>query len=159
MKPPPQVCFDGCAPACSRFGWSWVTLATALAVHVTDEALTDFLSVYNPAVHALRARIPWLPLPTFSFGVWLAGLALGIAVLFALSPLAFRGNKGITRVALPFSALMIGNGLGHLGGSIYLARLLPGVCSSPFLIAAAAFTFVCALRLIRARRAFHRDTG
>jgi hypothetical protein len=40
---------------------------------VTDEALTDFLSVYNPAVQAIRKRVPFIPLPIFKFRVWLAG--------------------------------------------------------------------------------------
>ena len=31
-----------------HFGRAWLGLAGALALHVTDEALTDFLSVYNP---------------------------------------------------------------------------------------------------------------
>jgi len=33
-----------------RFGFAWVLLSLALTLHVIDEALTDFLSVYNPAV-------------------------------------------------------------------------------------------------------------
>ena len=45
-----------------RHGWAWVALTLALAVHVADEALTDFLSVYNPTVEAIRARYPWVPL-------------------------------------------------------------------------------------------------
>jgi hypothetical protein len=38
------------------FGWSWFALTVAFALHVTDEASTGFLSVYNPTVTALRAR-------------------------------------------------------------------------------------------------------
>ncbi len=53
---------------------AWVALCLALAVHVADEALTDFLSVYNPAVISIRERLPWLPLPTFTFDVWRGGL-------------------------------------------------------------------------------------
>jgi hypothetical protein len=37
------------------------------AGNVLDEALTDFLSVYNLAVQAIRKRFPFLPLPTFTF--------------------------------------------------------------------------------------------
>src|SRR5439155_13684259 len=46
----------------TRFGVAWVVLCVALSVHVADEALTDFLSVYNPAVRAIRSRFPFLPL-------------------------------------------------------------------------------------------------
>jgi hypothetical protein len=28
-------------------GWAWMSLCLALAAHVFDEAMTDFLSVYN----------------------------------------------------------------------------------------------------------------
>jgi len=44
-----------------------VGLCVAFGLHVVDEALTDFLSVYNPIVRAVRARLPFLPLPTFTF--------------------------------------------------------------------------------------------
>jgi hypothetical protein len=39
-------------------------LVIALAVHVLDEALTNFLEFYNPLVLSMRARIPWFPMPT-----------------------------------------------------------------------------------------------
>jgi hypothetical protein len=134
------------------FGRAWLGLAGALALHVTDEALTDFLSVYNPAVRAIQERWPWVPLPTFTFGVWIGGLAVGIVLLFALSPWAFRGTRWIVAVALPFSALMTANGLGHVGSSIYFGRFMPGVYSSPVLIAASLFAFICAVRLVRIQR-------
>jgi len=132
-----------------RFGRAWLALAAALALHVTDEALTNFLSVYNPTVLAVRSRFPWIPLPTFSFRMWIAGLAAGIAILFLLSPVAFRGAKWLTVVAVPFSVLMIGNGLGHIGSSVYFGRFMPGVYSSPILIAASLWALVSALRLLR----------
>ena len=147
MKPPVLLSKDLSPRAARRFGRAWVALAFALALHVTDEALTDFLSVYNPTVHALRDRMPWLPLPTFSFPVWIAGLAAGIALLLLLSPLAFRGTKWITIVAVPFSILMTGNALLHLGSSIYFGRFMPGVNSSPLLLAASLFALLSALGL------------
>jgi hypothetical protein len=124
-----------------RFGCAWVAMAVAIALHVTDEAATDFLSVYNPAVRAIRARLPFLPLPTFTFGVWLSGLVLGILLLLALSPLAFRRTRWIVWVSLPLAVLMFGNGLGHIAGSFYLGRLMPGVYSAPLLLAASAYLF------------------
>ncbi len=106
------------SPDALRFGRAWVAMAAVIALHVTDEALTDFLAFYNPLVRAVRARAPFLPLPTFTFGVWLAGLALGVALLLALSPLAFRGSRGIARVAVPLAVLMAFHGLGHLAASV-----------------------------------------
>jgi hypothetical protein len=133
---PPSISDSG-----RRFGFAWVAMAVTIALHVTDEAATDFLSVYNPAVRAIRARLPFLPLPTFTFGVWLTGLVLGILVLLALAPLAFRGSRWVIRVSFPLSILMFGNGLGHIAGSFYLGHLMPGVGSAPLLLIASASLF------------------
>ncbi|HUJ43110.1 MAG TPA: HXXEE domain-containing protein [Opitutaceae bacterium] len=132
------------------FGYAWLALCGALAIHVTDEALTDFLSVYNPAVDAIRARLPFLPLPTFTFNTWLAGLILAILVLSILSVLAFRGGRLAAWLAYPYAAIMLVNGLGHFGGSIYLGRWMPGVYSAPLLLFASVLLFV------RAREAHRR---
>ena len=67
-----------------RFGHAWVSLTIVLAFHVLDEALTDFLSVYNPIVREARARIGWFPMPEFTFGVWLTGLCVLLILLLAL---------------------------------------------------------------------------
>lgn len=123
-------------------------MAAALSLHVLDEALTDFLSVYNPTVLKIRARFPWLKLPVFSFTIWIIGLVAAVILLFALSPLAFQGVRWVVVAALPLSVLMIGNGLGHVISSVYLRRLMPGVYSSPLLIAASLGTLICALRLL-----------
>jgi hypothetical protein len=86
------------------YGWAWVALCLALAIHVVDEAFTGFLSVYNPAVKALRQRSRFLPLPTFTFKVWLGGLIAAVVLLFALSPFAF----GVATWLAPFSVLLRG---------------------------------------------------
>jgi len=41
----------------TQFGRAWLALAITLALHVADEALTDFLSVYYPIVREARARL------------------------------------------------------------------------------------------------------
>ncbi|HWA28935.1 MAG TPA: hypothetical protein VG734_25005 [Lacunisphaera sp.] len=128
------------------FGHAWLAMTAALALHISDEASHDFLSVYNPAVVALRERLSWLWLPTFTFATWMAGLILGLLALLALAPTAFRGRTWLRRLAWPFAILMFGNGLGHLLGSLWWGRLLPGIYSSPFLLAAAAYLFVSAWR-------------
>ncbi len=120
-----------------RHGIAWIALCLAFVLHVTDEALTGFLDVYNPAVQAIRDRVPALPLPTFTFGVWLAALVTAVGILLLLSPLVFRGARGMRPLSLVFGAVMLANGLLHVGGSIALARVLPGVYSSPILVAAA----------------------
>ena len=50
-------------------------------------------------------------------------------------------------LALPFGGLMLVNGLGHLGGSIYFRRMMPGAYSAPLLIAASIYLLVAARRL------------
>jgi uncharacterized membrane protein required for colicin V production len=123
-----------------RFGIAWVMFALAVAVHVTDEATHDFLSTYNSSVRTIRARLPFLTLPTFSFRVWLALLIAGIFLLLCLSPLAFRGNSWLRIVCRPLGILVgLLNAALHVGSSIYFHRWMPGVYSSPFLVLAAIY--------------------
>jgi hypothetical protein len=125
---------------------AWVGLALALALHVTDEALTGFLPVYNSIVGGIRANHTWVPLPTFTFPVWLAGLVLGILLLLALTPVVSRGARWIRVVSLILSIMMIGNALGHLGASLYWGRVAPGAYSSPVLLLAAVALLVTSAR-------------
>lgn len=127
------------AEGVSHFGVAWVVLCAALAIHVSDEALTDFLSVYNPAVRAIRAQFPFLPLPTFTFPVWLGGLVAVTLLLFALSPAAFHEVPALRPAAYVFGIVMAGNGLLHIGGSVYLRKLMPGTYSAPLILAAAIY--------------------
>jgi hypothetical protein len=71
---------------------TWLLLVGALAVHVTDEAMTNVLTFYNPLVLSIRSQIPWFPMPTFTFEVWLAGLALLVLVLAGLAPAVRLGS-------------------------------------------------------------------
>lgn len=123
-----------------RFGVAWVTFALSIAVHVTDEATNDFLSTYNPSVRAIRARLPFLPLPTFTFGVWLSLLIAGIFLLLCLSPLAFRGNSWLRIASRPLGIVVgVLNAILHIGSSLYFHRWMPGVYSSPLLLLAAMY--------------------
>ena len=143
--------------AAFRLGVAWVMLWIALALHVTDEALTGFLLVYNPTVLALRARFGFWPMPTFEFRAWLTALILGILVLAALSRFAFRNVPWI-RPLFYFCAVVIGviNALGHtiatvLGhtvSSVEFPRPAPGFYSSPFLLMVSIY----ALRQLRQTR-------
>src|SRR5207247_3980216 len=63
-----------------HFGLAWLALGVAFAIHVADEALTDFLSAYNPAVRSIQARFPFLPLPTFTLRGWLPRRLLAVRV-------------------------------------------------------------------------------
>ena len=132
-------------------GRAWIGMWLALAVHVTDEALTGFLSVYNPTVTALRSRFGLWPMPNFEFREWLTGLIAFIVLLAALTPFAFRNAPWI-RPVLYFCAIVIGilNALGHTLGTIFgqtvstvrFPRPAPGFYSSPLLLIAAIYALV-----------------
>jgi uncharacterized protein with HXXEE motif len=126
-----------------RFGIAWITFALAVAVHVTDEAMHDFLSAYNPSIRAIRARFPLLPLPTFSFSIWLALLIAGIFLLLCLSPWAFRGKYWLRLISRPLGIVVgVLNATLHISSSIYFQRWMPGVYSSPLLLLAAVHLLV-----------------
>lgn len=129
------------------FGRAWLLLCLALAFHVADEALTGFLSVYNPTVMVIMERLPWLRLPVFRFDVWLAGLIVAIVALFALSRFAFRGARWMRPAAYAFAIIMTANAVGHslgtlLGRTVETVRFdgpMPGFYSSPFLLAGSLY--------------------
>ena len=134
-----------------RLGIAWIFIWAALGLHVTDEALTGFLHVYNPTVLAMRERLSWWPMPIFTFDVWLAGLIAGIGILVALTPFAFR-NAGWLRPIFYFCAIVlcIANACGHtlatiLGqtvSTVHFTRPAPGFYSSPLLLFAGIYAIV-----------------
>ena len=115
---------------------AWLLLVGALAVHVIDEALTDFLEFYNPLVLSIRSQASWFPMPTFTFGVWFAGLAVLVLMLASVAPAVRRGGVATKLASWALSTIMFMNGLGHLAGSVYFQRWLPGATSAPLLLAA-----------------------
>jgi len=129
------------------FGSGWVFLSLALAAHVTDEALTGFLNVYNPTVMAMRARYSWFPMPVFGFREWLTGLICLVIALLLLTPFAMRGERWMRPLAYFLAVIMILNGLGHTLGTVFgrtvstvhFARPMPGFWSSPLLLAAGGY--------------------
>lgn len=140
----------------TKLGLAWVALCATVALHVTDEALTGFLNVYNPTVLALRERLGWWPMPIFDYELWRNSLMLGIVVLFLLSPLMFVNARAMRPVAYVLAVLMIGNGLGHTAAtifgrtvaSVHFPRPAPGFWSSPLLLVAS----VCLLVRLRKTR-------
>jgi uncharacterized membrane protein len=114
---------------------AWLALVGALGLHVIDEALTGFLDFYNPLVLSIRAGVPWFPMPTFTFGPWISGLAALVVLLALLTPAIRRGAPGTLVASWILASLMFLNGLGHLVGSVYFGRWLPGATSAPLLLA------------------------
>lgn len=125
---------------------SWIALVVAFGLHVVDEATHDFLGVWNPLVESLRQRIPLLPLPTFSFELWLGGLIAGFLVLLSLTLFVRRGATWMRPLSYILAVIMFGNGLLHIFGSLYQGRLLPGVFSSPLLLVTAGLLFAATVK-------------
>ena len=132
------------------FGLAWVLLCLAFCGHVTDEALTGFLNVYNPTVIAMRDRLGWFPMPTFQYREWLVGLIFANVILLALTPFAYRNARGLRPLAYFYASIMLLNGLGHtvftvLGrtvASVQFPRPAPGFYSSPFLLITSIYLFM-----------------
>ena len=133
-------------PLTFRLGIAWLAFCFALALHVLDEALTDFLSVYNPTVLALRQRLGFWPMPTFQFREWLSGLITLIVLLILLCPFMFKNSQWVRPLAYFFAVVAgilnalghtIATILGHTVNSVRFPRPAPGFYSSPFLCLAA----------------------
>ena len=135
--------------AARHWGIAWITVALALGVHVIDEALNDFLGYWNPLVEGIRTRVPLLPLPTFSFGVWLTGLIIAVALLLLMSQYAFQGRGWMRAPSYFLFVFMLGNGSFHIVGTIVTRRPVPGVYSSPILLLSGIFLFVAVHRYWR----------
>jgi hypothetical protein len=78
-------------------------------------------------------------MPTFSFELWLGGLIAAILLSFGLTVFVARGGRVIRWVATILGVIMTVNALGHLTGSVYSGRMLPGAYSSPILLLAATY--------------------
>jgi hypothetical protein len=157
MEPDRQPC--GFA-ANRNLGYSWLFLCAAFALHITDEALTGFLSVYNPTVISLRARLGYWPMPTFEFRTWLTGLIVAVVLLTALTPLLFRGERTVRPLFYLFAIIMLLNGIAHTAGTIagrtvpevHFSRPMPGFYSSPVMIAASVYGLVQLRKTSRAHK-------
>jgi hypothetical protein len=121
---------------------AWLLMVSAIAIHVIDEAVTGFLPLYNQTVGGLRQNLGFFPAPTFTFPVWLGGLIVLILLCYILTPVVRKGGKFIKRFVFVLSIIMIANGLGHMLGSVYFGRILPGFWSSPILLATAVYLLI-----------------
>ena len=111
---------------------AWLLLCATLAVHVTDEAATRFLDLYNPAVRAMG-----LAALQFTFPVWITLLALAVVGLLILAYWVRRGTWWTVQASYAFAFLMLANGIAHLSFSAYKHEWMSGAYTSPLLLAAA----------------------
>jgi hypothetical protein len=120
-----------------RWALAWAAMCGAFALHVVDEAANDFLSWYLPNALAIRERVPWLPVPLFTFRTWIISLAIVVLALTALTPLVRRGHRWLVPLAYVYGIIHLANGIGHIGISLAGGWLMPGVYSAPVVLAAA----------------------
>lgn len=128
----------------SRLGLAWLLLCLVLAVHVAEEALTGFLPAYNLVADAIRDLFPFLPVPALSVSMWLFATIGLVAALTALAPLAYRGFALMRVATVGLSLVLLANVSGHIGGSIFAGRPMPGVYSTPILAVAGVYGLVVA---------------
>lgn len=128
-------------PLSTKLGRAWLSLWGAFCAHVADEAIFDFLSFYNPVVRWLRGEVPWLPLPLFTFERWLATLFIALSILLAASFWVSGGTRAARVLAMTFAIIMTLNAMGHAIGSLYWGLPMPGIWSSPLLLAGAGYIF------------------
>jgi len=125
---------------------AWILMISAVALHVVDETAHNFLQFYNQLVLDIRNQTDFFPAPTFSFWTWILGLAAAVIIGFAVTPVVGRGGRIIRLVTISLGIVMIGNALGHIIGSMYFGRLIPGFWSSPLLLPAALFVVYRGIR-------------
>lgn len=123
-----------------------------------DEAVTDFLGVYNPIFHAIRERHPLIMLPIFSFSVWLSLLIFAVIALVGVSVFVWKGRWAMRPISYVFAAVMLTNGLLHIAHSIYMQKLMPGVYTSPLLLAASIFLVASTRAHKQARALFNQGS-
>lgn len=111
-------------------------LCGALAIHIVDEVVTDFLTLQNQAVLDLRQQYPLLPLPLFSFENWLALLIFAVVSLSAVSAFVWYGGWAMRPISYAFAGFMFLNGVLHIAVSVYMGELVSGVYTSPLLLVA-----------------------
>jgi cation transport ATPase len=134
-----------------RHWLAWMALCAALAIHVADEALTGFLDRYKPIFRETR-------LPIFTFDVWLSLLIFAVVALSAASYFVWKGRWAMRPISHVFAVFMLVNGLLHIAHSVYMREFMPGVYTSPLLIAAsvALIVYTWAYQRERARLAHDR---
>jgi len=133
-----------------NLGIPWLLLSLALAVHVAEEIATGFLSAYELALESMRQLVPYVRLPHVTLSVWLAITIGVVALLTLLTPLAYRGARGMRTLMLWFIGLELANVAGHVGGAILARRPIPGVYSTAALAAASVYAIVAERRRVAA---------
>lgn len=128
-----------------KFGIAWLTLSLILLFHIIDEAVNNFLPLYNQTISKIRANTGF-PFPIFAFPGWLTGLIMVDLLLLFLSIYAFKSKRIVIFLAYPFAVIMFLNGCGHVAGSFYFHEWVPGVITAPLLLYGSVNLFLKTLK-------------
>jgi hypothetical protein len=129
------------------FGFAWLLLCVAFALHIWDEAAHDFLSYYNATALTLYGHFSWIPRMDVTFRQWIIGSLVFIVACVGLTPLAFRNARWLRPLAYPFGLILFLISIGHvvaqiLGGTVPSVRfdgISPGFYTAPLLLAASGY--------------------
>lgn len=122
-------------------GRAWLLLCSVLVIHVAEEASTGFLNVFSPLILKTGAFFG-LSIVMSRYVIWLSVIATLVAVLFALTPLVYRGKRWLVKGSYILAVLMIGNASLHLSSPLLLGYFLLGEFTSPLLIAASIWLVI-----------------
>jgi hypothetical protein len=141
-RPAVKVASDPRLDPRRSLGMPWLVLCLALAIHVAEEIGSGFLASYELALESMRRLVPYVESPHISLTIWLAA-SIGLVLLLALlTPLAYRGARGMRTLMLWVIGLALANVLGYVGGSVLAGWPIPGVYSTAALAAACAYAIV-----------------
>ena len=132
-----------------NFLLAWLFMTLVFGLHVLDEALNDFLALYNPLVSSINARLNSAFLPVFSFDNWLTGLIIGIGMLLGLSFFAHQEKRWIIYLGYMYGILMLVNAFGHIIGALYYSKPIAGLYTSPLLLIGSVYLIWSSSRALK----------
>jgi len=123
----------------SRLAQAWLALTFALTLHIVEGAIRDYLSFYNPLAMSLRDTLLWTWMPTFTLAAWLGGWTAILASLYGLTWFATYPARWVVWAAIAYAEVIFLFAAAKLGFAIYLEKAIPGVFTTPLLLAASAW--------------------
>lgn len=132
-----------------NFGLAWFLFSIAFALHIWEAAVHDFTDYYNATVLTLYGHFSWFPRIAVGFRAWLTTLVLANLLLFALTPLAFRGVPWLRPLGYALTGLALASGIGHVlvtirgrtVPSVIFEGISPGFYTSLLLLLSATYLF------------------
>ena len=130
------------SPGRLNFGFAYLLMCFAMAIHTWDEATHHFVEYFNATALVLYGHFSWFPDLQMNLQTFVAGLAIANLLLFALTPMAYRNSRYLRPLAYGFGGGFFLNGIWHIlltlkgssVGSIHFEGVAPGFYTSPLLL-------------------------